>query len=142
MIDESNVKIKVVEYWNENQIVNLYKSADWWKECYDPSEINNLINGSFAFVIAVDNKTKKAIGMGRIISDGVSDAYIQDLVVLKQYRKLGIGRKIAKFLLKICKENNLSWVGLISEPNQDIFYEKVGFKKMKNHTPMRYRGEE
>lgn len=140
MIDEEKIEIKNVNFWDETQIVDLYKSADWWKECYDPSEINNLIKNSFSFVVAVDKKINKAVGMGRLLSDGVSDAYIQDLVVLKKYRKKGVGKKIVRFLLNVCKKNHIQWIGLISEPNQDPFYEKIGFKKMKKYIPMRYMG--
>ncbi len=136
------VEIRAIDSWNESEIVDLYKSADWWRECYDPSEINNLIKNSFSFAVAVDKKTNTAVGMGRLLSDGVSDAYIQDLVVLNEYRKKGIGKKIVNFLLDVCKKNHIQWVGLISEPSQDSFYEKIGFKKMKNYIPMRYMGAE
>lgn len=139
MIDDL-IEIRNIDSWDEFQIVDLYKSADWWKECYDPSEINKLIENSFSFAVAIDKKTNKAVGMGRLLSDGVSDAYIQDLVVLNEYRGEGIGKKIVKFLLDVCEKNHIQWIGLISEPNQDLFYEKIGFKKMKNYIPMRYMG--
>jgi ribosomal protein S18 acetylase RimI-like enzyme len=139
---DSNIEIKIVDSWNQDEIVKLYKSGGWWKESYDPSEINRLIKGSFAFAIAFDSNIKKAVGMGRILSDGVSDAYIQDIVVLKNYREKGIGKEIIKTLIKYCKKKKVNWIGLIAEPNQQDFYERLGFKKMKNYTPMKYKHEE
>lgn len=141
-MDLREIDVKIVDSWDKKEIVNLYKSADWWKECYDPSEIDNLIKNSFSFVVAFEKNSKKAVGMGRLLSDGMSDAYIQDLVVLKEYRKHGIGKKIVDFLLDICKENKISWIGLISEPGQNVFYEKIGFREMKNYVPMRFIGKD
>jgi len=37
---------------------------------WDPSGIGSLIAGSFVFAVAVDARTDKAIGMGRVISNG------------------------------------------------------------------------
>jgi ribosomal protein S18 acetylase RimI-like enzyme len=138
----SSIRIKIVDSWNQDEIVELYKEGGWWKENYNPSELKHLIKGSFAFAIAIDSNIKKAIGMGRILSDGVSDAYIQDIVVLKKYRKKGIGNEIVKTLINHCKNKGINWISLISEPNQETFYEKLGFKTMENYTPMKYKYEE
>ena len=97
-----------------------------------------MIKGSFAFALAIDKKSKKALGMGRLISDGVSDAYIQDLVILSDYRDKGIGRKIVRTLINHCKKKGIHWIGLIAEPNQEGFYSSLGFKQMKKYVPMKY----
>ncbi len=132
------IQIKIVDSWPENEIVNLYKAAGWWKDNYDPSKLKYLIRGSFAFAIAVDKSSNKAIGMGRVISDGVSDGYIQDLVVLQEYRDSGIGRKLVKTLLDYCLSKKLTWIGLIAEPGQYGFYLNIGFKTLKSYTPMKF----
>ena len=75
----------------EEQIVDLYRAAGWWKEEMDASKINDLIRGSFLFAVAIDISTGRAVGMGRVISDGIADAYIQDLVVLGRLEELGCG---------------------------------------------------
>jgi len=134
--------IKFVDSWSKEDIVELYKSANWWKESYDPSAIKQLITGSFAFAVAVDPSSGKAVGMGRIISDGISDAYIQDLVVLSEHRRKGIGKQLVKALLDRCLSKGITWIGLISEPGQDGFYSSIGFKTMNNHIPMIYQSEE
>ena len=134
--------IKFVDSWSKEDIVELYKSANWWKESYDPSAIKQLITGSFAFAVAVDPSSGKAVGMGRIISDGISDAYIQDLVVLSEHRRKGIGKQLVKALLDRCLSKGITWIGLISEPGQDGFYSSIGFKTMNNHIPMIYQIEE
>ena len=77
-----DISVALVSSWDAREIVALYRAGGWWKDEYDPAEVPRLISGSFAFVVAADKNTGRAVGMGRVISDGVSDAYIQDLVVL------------------------------------------------------------
>jgi hypothetical protein len=76
------IRVDLVQSWEEEQIVELYRAGGWWKEGMDQKRINDLIRGSFLFAVAIDITTGKAVGMGRVISDGVADAYIQDFVVL------------------------------------------------------------
>jgi len=58
-------------------------------------------SGSFLFALAIDISTGRAVGMGRVISDGVSDAYIQDLVFWK-IGGTGGGKMILEKLLQEC----------------------------------------
>lgn len=137
-----DIDIKFVDTWPEEEIVELYKAGGWWKDSCDASGIKPLIEGSFAFAVVVEITSGKAIGMGRLISDGISDAYIQDLVVLPEYRDQGIGKQLVEFLLERCLSEGILWIGLISEPEQDDFYSSLGFKSMKDYIPMKYQTEE
>ena len=137
-----DIAIQLVHSWDEVEIVNLYRTGGWWKEEYDQREIPRLIRGSFLFAVAVDRKTGHAVGMGRVISDGVSDGYIQDLVVLPEYRKAGIGTQIVSTLVKKCVERGISWIGLIAEPDTEKFYLPSGFHPMEGHVPLIFRSDE
>jgi GNAT superfamily N-acetyltransferase len=136
-----NIAIQLVHSWDEVEIANLYRAGGWWKEEYDPEELPRLIKGSFLFAVAVNIKTGRAVGMGRVISDGVSDGYIQDLVVLPEYRKTGIGTQIVSTLVKKCIESGISWIGLIAEPDTEKFYLPFGFHPMEGHTPLIFRSD-
>ena len=78
-------------------------------------------------MVAVESSSGKAIGMGRAISDGTSDAWLQDIVVLDKYRKHGIGQAIIRKLLEHCQSHGLSWIGLVAEPGTADFYKALGF---------------
>jgi GNAT superfamily N-acetyltransferase len=68
--------------------------------------------------------------MGRAISDGVSDAWLQDIVVLKRYRGRGLGNAIIRKLVEHCKSRGLVWIGLVAEPGTKKFYEPLGFETL------------
>jgi GNAT superfamily N-acetyltransferase len=136
-----NIEFRFIKDWPLNDIVDLYKCGGWWLDSYNPHGIPSVINGSFAFLIAYDKASEHAVGMGRVISDGVSDAYIQDVVVLKSYRGKGIGVKIVQELLDYCLSNKLQWIGLVAEPGTKSFYEQFGFKTLPGE-PMVYKSEE
>lgn len=133
---KDELKISVVKSANTSQLVELYKDAGWWEEendNQDPEFLNKIIKGSFCFVI-VKYKTR-IIGMGRAISDGVSDAYIQDVAVHSDFRSQGIGIKIMDTIIEYLKTNKISWIGLISEPKAVNFYKRYGFSTMVDYVP-------
>ena len=136
-----DITVKIVRSWDEEEIAALYEAGGWWKEEYKTEDLPHLILGSFAFAVATDNKTGRAIGMGRVIADGVSDGYIQDLVVLPEYRKGGIGTQIIAILVSRCLQSGITWIGLIAEPDTEKFYSPLGFKPMERHVPLIFRGE-
>ncbi|MGC4121727.1 MAG: GNAT family N-acetyltransferase [Myxococcales bacterium] len=108
-------------------IVELYQAGGWWKESAEwRSIIPRMIEGSFAFMVARDAEGR-LVGMGRAISDGVSDAYIQDVVVLRSHRGQGIGAELVRRLAEHCASRGISWIGLVAEPGTQPFYERLGF---------------
>ena len=139
--NDGSFRVDIVRSWQEGQIVDLYRDAGWWKEEMDASRINDLIRGSFLFAVAIDISTGRAVGMGRVISDGISDAYIQDLVVQGTKRSWGVGKMILNRLLVECKFRKITWIGLIAEPGKEEFYRSLGFAPMPGHVPMLFHGE-
>lgn len=136
-----DIRITLVRSWDAEEIIALYRAGGWWKDEYDPAEIPRLIVGSFAFAVAADSRSGRAVGMGRVLSDGVSDAYIQDLVVLPGYRGRDLGTAIISRLVARCREDGISWIALIAEPGSEEFYRPLGFTRMEGHVPLIYRGE-
>ncbi len=79
--------------------------------------------------------------MGRALSDGISDAYIQDVIVKKKFQKKGIGKIILNEIIKRLRKNKIDWIGLIAKPHTRLFYEKCNFKELKNFIPMKLQDE-
>ena len=118
-----------------HEIISLYRMEGWWsEETDDPNLIARIISGSHCFIIVT--KDGETVGMGRALSDGASDAYIQDVTVKKSHRGHGIGTKIIQKLVERLNADGLGWIGLIAEKNSHKFYERLGFKKMPDSVPM------
>ena len=119
-----------------DEIVALYRAAGWWQESgQNRDRIPPAICGSFCFMVA-KLPEGRIIGMGRVISDGASDAYIQDVVVLPQYRRHGIGRELIRRLTDYCLQKGLDWIGLVAEPGTADFYRSLGYGVLEGYQPM------
>ena len=85
-------------------------------------------------IAAFDNDT--LVGMGRIIGDGALIWYIQDVVVIPEYRGKGIGSSIIKLLIDYAKANSIPnerfTIGLMSTNGNEEFYQRLGFRTMPN----------
>lgn len=109
--------------------------AEWWTDGIDePDQIALLITGSHCYCAATIGD--EIIGIGRAISDGVSDAYIQDITVDKSHRRQGIASCIVSELVQQLIEDGLRWIGLIAERGTQDFYIQLGFEPMTDSAPM------
>ena len=136
------VKYEAVEAAPFEEIVEMYKSAGWWSDTSESESearatISSMIRGSFRFMVA-RLPEGRIVGMARAISDGYSDAYIQDVVVLPTYRKQGIGRELIRRLTEFCVARKIAWIGLVAEPGTQKFYEELGYGPLAGYQPMLY----
>lgn len=135
----NGLEIKLVRTVPVDEFQALYRDAGWWQDGYELTDafLRRIPEQSALFAGAFFKK--KLIGMGRALSDLCSDAYIQDVVVLSDYRKLGIGSMIVTFLIEELKKKGVDWIGLIGEPGTRAFYENLGFRQMKDHIPFKFK---
>jgi spermidine synthase len=118
-----------------HQILSLYESTGWWTPGPDATdEALRLVAGSHCFLVAESNG--EIIGMGRAISDRVSDAYIQDVAVRADYQHQGIGSQLVGRIIKHLQDDKIGWIGLIAERNSHAFYREIGFSEMPDALPM------
>ena len=79
----------------------------------------------------------QVIGIGRLIGDGQIMCYIQDVVVLPEFRNQGIGRAIMQRLIAFVESVGIPHttvrVGLFSAKGKEGFYENLGFYTRPNH---------
>ncbi len=132
----TDIAYEVVTTAPVEAVIDLYRAGGWWRESpRSRAIIPDMVRGSFCFMIARDGQGR-IVGMGRAISDGVSDAYIQDVVVLNERRRMGIGRELILRLTRFCLEKEIEWIGLVAEPGTQRFYESLGFKELEGYRAM------
>lgn len=90
---------------------------------------NGLIN-----VSAIYNG--ELVGMGRLVGDGAMYWYLQEIIILPQFQRKGIGTMIVNYLVNYARENSttgkFTTIGGVSAKGKEPFYEKIGFEVISN----------
>ena len=90
---------------------------------------NGLIN-----VSAIYNG--ELVGMGRLVGDGAMYWYLQEIIVLPQFQRKGIGTMIVNHLIDYAKANSITGkftiIGGVSAKGKEPFYKKMGFEIISN----------
>ncbi|MFC4103466.1 GNAT family N-acetyltransferase [Paenibacillus xanthanilyticus] len=110
----------------------LWEAVGWGS--VDPETAASSIARSLYGVVVLHED--QVVGMGRIVGDGVMYFYIQDVAVLPDHQKHGLGKMIVERLMvhiRQCRlKNGAPFVGLFASQGKEPFYEQFGFK---NHAP-------
>ena len=121
-------------------VLALYRAAGWFGMSDPAPELDAMIANSFAVSAAFD-PAGRLVGMARALSDGVSDAYILDVVVEPAHRSRGIGREIVKRLADHLASCGVDWIVCVGVPGTEAFYRAAGAAPMDGHTPFRFEGK-
>ena len=109
----------------------LRKSVGWTN--FSKEQAQTALSNSLYTVAVFENS--RAVGMGRLIGDGIY-LIIVDIVVDPAYQGKGIGSKIVSMLIeyatKELPDGGRTSIQLISEKGKEPFYEKQGFKRIPN----------
>ena len=119
----------IIKYENKLQkdhVEKLYMDAGWSAYTNDMELLMKAIESSLFVVTAWDED--KLVGLVRVVGDGFSIAYIQDILVMKEYKRLGIGARLLNIVLD--KYTHVRQKVLLTEDSKETrgFYEKLGFK--------------
>lgn len=130
------LRYQFVRTWPTDALVALYEAGGWWSESPAArAAVPALVAGSFRFLVVADGED--TVAMGRAISDGASDAYVQDVVVRPSHRGRGIGREVVARLTRALEEAGVGWIGLVAEPGTTAFYERLGYRVLPGYVAMR-----
>lgn len=123
------MEIKYVNFIpNKDEFFQLYETTGWnTKGKYTGEDLLKALGNSWYLVSAYHNKD--LIGFGRVISDGVYQTFIGDMIVHPDYQKRGIGSKVMNLLTEKCKECGIKWIQLSCAKGKVNFYKKLGFQE-------------
>lgn len=106
-------------------IEKLYNDARWYAYTKDINLLYKAFKNSLKIYSAWD--AEKLVGLLRLVGDGLTIIYIQDLLVLSSQRWQGIGSKLVKMCLEDYKEVRQKVLLTDESPPLRNFYEKLGF---------------
>lgn len=121
------MKYVIKEYtdYNEIEITHIYQSVGWMNYVKNPKMLKESYNHSLKILGAYDND--KLIGIIRVVGDGFSIVYIQDIIVLPEYHRRGIGTALLTQILDDY-QNVYQKVLLTDNTERTIqFYKSIGF---------------
>ncbi|MDF2700367.1 MAG: Acetyltransferase, family [Haloplasmataceae bacterium] len=99
---------------------------------YDEADINIALQNTLYSVVIYDED--KPIGAARLVGDNRIAFFIKDVVVLPDYQGKRIGDTLMKQIFKYIDQHacEKAYVGLMSTPHKEGFYERYGFIKRPN----------
>ena len=123
MIDK--IIFKEYDEYNEEEILNLYKAVGWSNYFNKPQMLENAYKHSLYVVGAYVED--QLVGIVRVVGDGASIIYIQDIVVLPDHQRQGIGRGLFEKVVE--KYSEVYQKVLITDNTEKTkaFYEELGF---------------
>ncbi|MBQ8617549.1 MAG: GNAT family N-acetyltransferase [Clostridia bacterium] len=75
-------------------------------------------------------ETDLLIGYVDCVSNGVTDAYIQDLMIHPDYQRYGIGTDLMLKMIEYLKEKHIYMISVVFDESLKPFYNKFGFYTM------------
>ena len=111
-----------------DDVLHLYQAVGWTNYTNQPQMLAQALTHSLAIYLARDGE--KIVGLVRLIGDGFSSGFVQDLIVLPSYQRQGIGSTLMKQALADYKD--AYQVQLATEESEKTlgFYRSLGFETL------------
>lgn len=111
---------------NIGQLEKLYNDVGWFAYTNDLAVLQQALSQSLDVLSAWDGD--ELVGLIRIVGDGLTIIYVQDILVLNSYQNQGIATELMKQTLN--KYGHVRQKVLLTEEAPDVrhFYEKSGFQ--------------
>lgn len=89
-------------------------------------QLEKIIGKTYSTAACYDNDT--LVGFVDVISDGVDDAFIRNLVVHPDYQRYGIALELLKIIARRTKADRIKTVNVLFESELVDLYRKAGFR--------------
>lgn len=128
-VEERNIKP------NEYQTI---RKTTGWDMLSDEVVSKGLKNDLYSVCVFDENKL---IGIGRIVGDGAIYFYIQDIIVIPEYKGKGIGKLIMQHIEDYLNKtaNHNSFIGLMAAIDVQKFYHQFGYTERPDSKPGMYK---
>ncbi|WP_380169329.1 GNAT family N-acetyltransferase [Jannaschia sp. R86511] len=114
-----------------DEVVTLYASVGWTAYTDHPDTLAVAVAGSTHVVTA--RSDGRLVGLARVVSDGASICYLQDVLVHPRARRSGVGRRLVEAVLAPYEHVRQKVLLTDDEPGQRAFYESLGYRETRDH---------
>ena len=125
------ITIKKQEIVKLEDVLHLYQAVGWTNYTHQPEMLEQALSHSLAIYVALDGDA--VVGLIRLVGDGFSSVFVQDLIVLPTYQRQGIGSNLMKEAL--ADYNDAYQVQLATEQTEKNlgFYRSLGFETLSTY---------
>ncbi len=122
----SNITYRQMNIMDIDSIALLYNDVEWIAYTSDLDRLLKAFENSLFAYAAYDEDV--LVGLVRVVGDGLTIIYIQDLLVLNAYQRQGIATHLLNIVLDQYKDVRQKLLLTDDEEKTRMFYESVGFK--------------
>ncbi|MFC9443939.1 MULTISPECIES: GNAT family N-acetyltransferase [unclassified Brevibacterium] len=116
-----------------DELLALYESVGWSNYTTDPDRLVAAIHGSRCVVTARNDG--QLCGLARMVGDGATIAYLQDVLVAPDPQRQGIGRSLVSTVFEKFEDVRQKVLVTDDEPRQHDFYRSLGFADFDDTAP-------
>ena len=116
---------KETKHIDINSLKPLYEDVGWFAYTQDIERTRQAVVNSLYVLTAWEGE--RLIGLARVVGDGLTIIYLQDILVLQRFQNKGIASEMVKRIME--KFKDVRQKVLLTEEAPDVrhFYEKAGF---------------
>lgn len=121
------MEIKNYSAYNEKEILKLYSSVGWTAYTDEPQTLKQGFQNSLLVLAAYEGE--ELLGIIRVVGDGVTVVFIQDLLVFPEKQRNGVGTALVKAVLERYPVVRQIELTTDQTPETAAFYESLGFSE-------------
>ena len=111
-----------------DDVLHLYQAVGWTNYTNQPQMLEQALSHSLATYLARDGE--EIVGLVRLVGDGFSSVFVQDLIVLPSYQRQGIGSNLMKQALADYKDAYQIQLATEQTEKNLGFYRSLGFETL------------
>ncbi|MFF2051972.1 GNAT family N-acetyltransferase [Leifsonia sp. NPDC058194] len=126
-------------------LVSLYDAVGWSAYTQDPERLERAVQQSLGVAVCWSDGST-LVGLARVVGDGVTIAYLQDVLVHPGFQRRGVGARLVDAVFAPFDDVRQHVLLTDAEPGQRAFYEALGFTEVHDIRPdplrsfVRFRG--
>lgn len=122
------MEIRAYTEYNEAEILGLYASVGWTAYTDDPAALRNGFANSLLTLAAYEEAA--LAGLIRVVGDGHTIVFVQDILVHPQFQRRGIGSALLQAVLN--RYAGVRQIELFTDdtPETAAFYRSMGFREL------------
>lgn len=121
------MEVKEYTEYNEKEIVRLYTKVGWTAYTDNLPLLRRGFENSLLVLAAFEDN--ELIGIIRVVGDGVTIVFVQDILIVPEQQRKGVGSALLQEILDRYKNVRQIELATDNNPQTIAFYKSMGFSE-------------